>query len=40
MIYNAFHCHSCNVVVPITYDAAAEVAKHVNHHCQYTRIAT
>jgi hypothetical protein len=35
-----FFCHDCMVVVPISYEAAAEVAKHVSHRCQYTRVAT
>jgi hypothetical protein len=35
-----FFCHDCKVVVPITYEAATEVAKHSGHDCEYTRIAT
>lgn len=33
-------CHQCKVTIPINYKAAAEVAKHVGHPCEYTRIAT
>lgn len=33
-----FFCHTCKVVVPISYEAAAEGAKHVNHPCEYTRM--
>lgn len=33
-----FFCHRCRVVVPITFEAAAEVARHVGHDCEYTRI--
>jgi hypothetical protein len=33
-----FFCHRCKVVVPVTYAAATEVAKHVNHPCEYARI--
>jgi len=31
-----FFCHKCKVVVPITFQAAAEVAKHSGHRCEYT----
>ena len=34
-----FYCHLCKVVVPISYESAEEVAKHVGHRCEYTRIA-
>jgi Fe2+ or Zn2+ uptake regulation protein len=31
-----FYCLDCNVVVPISFEAAAEVARHVGHRCRYT----
>lgn len=39
LVYTHFFCYVCCVVVPITVEAAAEVAKHVGHRCRYTRIA-
>lgn len=34
----AFFCHQCKVVVPITYPAACEIAKHRGHKCEYAVI--
>lgn len=33
-----FYCLRCGVVVSITLEAAAEVAKHAGHPCRYTRV--
>ena len=33
-----FFCHDCKVVVPISYESASEVARHVTHACEYTRV--
>lgn len=38
MAITHFFCETCVVVVPITLESAAEVAKHVGHHCRYTEI--
>lgn len=36
--YTHFICERCNVVVPIRYESAAEVAKHADHPCRYTEL--